>query len=285
MVDIVKTLLGVFWTLLKIPLFIFVVMAAVFFIMFAVFCAIEYKNGNRLITGVYNRPVKRSFFRRIFVDAPRQYAQDFFSRDPEFFKYQGCIVFTGRQGQGKTIAMIEQAMRYQHEYPKMKVLSNCDYKKQDDELNDWRQLLDYKNGIQGVCVMMDEMQNWFSSNQSRNFPPEMLEVICQNRKNRRVILGTSQVFSRLAKPLREQATEVRRCMTFFGCITVVRRVRPVLDSEGNVVEWKHIGFYFFVHDQEIRNNYDTYRVVESLSKSGFQERQPEQRVVNYISTK
>lgn len=176
-------------------------------------------------------------------------------------------------------------MRYQKEYPKCKVISNCAYAYQDDELTHWQQLLTYKNGIQGVVVQMDELQNWFSSNQSKNFPPEMLEVICQNRKNRRIILGTAQVFNRLGKPLREQTTEVRRCNTFCGVITVVHCVRPELDSEGNVTKWKHIRFYFFVHTPEIREAYDTYRVVESLAESGFQDRAPETKVVNYINTK
>ena len=65
----------------------------------------------------------------------------------------------------------------------------------------------------GVICCLDEMQNWFSSNQSRDFPPEMLQVITQNRKNRRVIFGTAQTFNRLSKPIREQATEVRECHT------------------------------------------------------------------------
>lgn len=230
MLDIVATLFKTFWALAKYPLIMLGIVLAVFFFMFFVFCCVEYAKGNRLKKGVRNFRVKKSgFFKRLFWEAPRQYARDYFERDPEYFRYQGCVVFTGRQGMGKTIAMVEQTIRYQKEYPKCKVISNCAYEMQDEELDDWHQLLTYKNGIQGVVVQMDEMQNWFSSNQSKNFPPEMLEVICQNRKNRRIILGTSQVFNRLAKPLREQATEVRKCATFFGCITVVHRVRPVLD--------------------------------------------------------
>lgn len=281
--DILATLFKVLWIIVRIPLACFAVLIALFFLMFAVSCALEYKSGNRLKPGEHYKVKRPGFFKRVLWQAPRQYAKDYFARDPEYFRYQGCVIFTGRQGMGKTIAMVEQTMRIQEEYPKSKVISNCAYKFQDDELNHWEQLLEYKNGIQGVIVQMDEMQNWFSSNQSKNFPPEMLEVICQNRKNRRIIFGTSQVFNRLSKPLREQATEVRKCATLFGCLTIVHRVRPELDSEGNVEKWKHIGFYFFVHTPEIREAYDTYRIVESLAKSGFQERAPETKVVNYIA--
>lgn len=55
-------------------------------------------------------------------------------------------------------------------------------------------------------------------------------------------------------------------------MTIVRRVIPILNSEGNVQEWKRRGTYFFVHDKDLRECYDTYHVVESLTKSGFQPR-------------
>lgn len=285
MLDIIASLFEVVWLLAKWPLICCGIVFALFFMMFGIFCGVEYYHGNRIKKGEHYRVKKIGFFKRVLWMAPRQYARDYFARDPEEFRYKGIVVFTGRQGKGKTIAMVEQAMRFQMEYPKLKVISNCEYKHQNDELNHWKQLIDYKNGKQGVCVMMDEMQNWFSSNQSKNFPPEMLEVVTQNRKNRRIVLGTSQVFNRLSKPLREQTTEVRKCTTLCGCITIVHRVRPELDSEGNVTAWKHIGFYFFVHTPEIRESYDTYKVVESLAKSGFQERQAENKVVNVITTK
>lgn len=284
MFGIVISLFQMVWILIKIPLFFLLVVLSVFAGMVLFFCFLEHRAGSRLKKGDHFRVKKPGIFRRLFIQAPKQYAADLYSRDPEMFRYQGCVIFTGRQGKGKTIAMVEQALRFQQEYPKLKVISNLEYKYQDDALRHWKQLLTYKNGIQGVCVMIDETQNWFSSNQSKNFPPEMLEVITQNRKNRRIILGTSQVFNRLSKPLREQATEVRKCSTLCGCITFVHRVRPELDSEGYVTDWKHIGWYFFVHSQKLRESYDTYKVIESLAKSGFQERPAETVVNNYIKT-
>ena len=100
-------------------------------------------------------------------------------------------------------------------------------------------------------------------------------VITQNRKNRRIILGTSQNFYLLAKAIRSQSTEVRRCTTLLGCLTIVRRAEPILDSEGNVAEWKKRGMYFFVHNKKLREAYDTYKVIENLSKSGFKEPIPD----------
>lgn len=196
------------------------------------------------------------------------------------FGYKGLVIFEGRQGSGKTISMIQFARQMQEEYPRVKCITNLGYTKQDDELNHWKKLTDYSNDKYGVICVMDELQNWFSSNQSKDFPPEMLQVITQNRKNRRIILGTSQNFYLLAKAIRSQCTEIRRCITLLGCLTIVRRLEPILDSDGNVKEFKSIGYYFYVHDKDLRDSYDTYKVIESLSKSGFKPVQANTEVVN-----
>ena len=120
-------------------------------------------------------------------------------------------------------------------------------------------------------MIMDELQNWFGSNQSRNFPPEMLGVITQNRKNRRVILGTAQNFYLLAKAIRSQCTEIRQCVTLAGVLTIVIKREPIIDNDGDVKDLKYRGMYFFVHSERLRNSYDTWSVVDALSSSGFQE--------------
>ena len=269
--DVILTVLRGCWQLFKlilIPLCAFIVLIVivegVFFLVYTI-------KGRRLKKGSHFRTRRPGLFKSMFYLFPRRYVLDLFNRDPEYFRHQGCIIFTGRQGSGKTVAMVEQALLWQKEYPKSKCITNLAYVHQNDELDHWSKLVDYKNGIQGVICLMDEMQNWFMSKQRADFPPEMLEVVTQNRKNRRVIMGTSQCFARLAKPLREQATEVRRCFTLLGCLTFVHRVYPELNAAGDVEKWKHIGFYYFVHTDEIRESYDTYRVIESLRKSGFKE--------------
>ena len=271
----VKSFLNMFWAVFKLiiipAVFIIGLICISLMLYFIIYCA----KGNRPKTGDYVRVKRPDLIKSLFWLFPMQYIKDYFARDPEFFKHQGCIIFTGRQGNGKTIAMVEQAKNWQKEYPRAKTITNLAYADQDEELDHWNKLIDYKNGIYGVICLIDEMQNWFSSNASKNFPPEMLEVITQNRKNRRVIMGTAQSFNRLAKPIREQATEVRKCWTFFGCITFVQRVYPELNSSGDVISWKHRGFYYFVHTDAIRESYDTYKVIERLREVGFQDKPPD----------
>ena len=269
-----------FISILKYPLYVILFVMALFMILCIINIVIGLFKGKRFKKGKHNIVKKHGFFRRIFIDLPKQFVNDLFERDPEFFKYQGMIIFEGRQGSGKTTSMVEYAMNMQKEYPLAKCITNLAYTKEDTSLTDWRMLINYKNGIRGVIVCMDELQNWFSSNDSKNFPPEMLEVITQNRKNRRIILGTAQNFYLLSKAIRTQTTEVRRCATLLGCLTIVRRFEPILDAEGNVAVWKKKGMYFFVHNKELRDSYDTFKVIQRLSKVGFKEEQSNTEVIN-----
>lgn len=272
MLDMVINLLKGFVNLLKLPIIILFATYLVIGFLVCINLIILHKKGYRFKKGNHVVVKKKSVIRRLFIDAPHMIAKDMIEHDPEFFKHQGMIIFTGRQGKGKTIGMVEFMRRMQIEFPKSKCITNLNYKYQNDELGHWKEMVNYNNGIQGVIVGMDETQNWFSSNDSKNFPPEMLQEITQNRKQRRIILGTAQCFNRLAKPLREQTTEVRECITLMRCITIIRRREPILDSEGNVQEYKNRGIYFFVHSQELRDSYDTWKTIKKLTEVGFQEK-------------
>lgn len=285
MFDIFMSVFKGIYLFIKWPLYIALACLALFIVLCAFWFLFYTFKGKRLKKGSRQVVKKEGFFYKLFYKLPRQIVLDNFERDPDFFRYQGCIIFEGRQGMGKTISMIEFARRMQEEYPRAWCTTNLGYTKENTELKDWRMLLNYKNGIYGVIVLIDETQNWFSSKDSKDFPPEMLEIITQNRKNRRTILGTAQNFYLLAKAIRSQATELRRCTTLFGALTIVRRFSPVLDSEGNVKEYKKLGWYFFVHDKELRECYDTYKVIKRFSKVGFQERSNtiENNTINLIN--
>lgn len=287
MLKIFFSMIKALFTLVKYPLYLLLIFFAIFVTCCSFWFIFYFFKGRRLKKGKRRFIKKEGFIKSIFYKLPKQFVNDCLDKDPDFFKYQGCVIFEGRQGAGKTISMIEYAKRMQEEYPLAKCTSNLAYTKEDIELEDWRMLLDYKNDIYGVIVIIDELQNWFSSNDSKNFPPDMLEIITQNRKNRRILLGTAQNFYLLAKAIRSQATEVRRCTTLLGCLTIVRRFEPILDSEGNVKEFKRRGWYYFVHDKDLRDCYDTYKVIKRLSKVGFQDKQQDvtTNVYNLISKK
>lgn len=217
------------------------------------------------------RNYKTGFFlKRLFIDFPRQFIYDKLTLDPNTFQEYGMHLLCGEQGSGKTSLMAYLIRKYKYMYPRLKVRSNFNCSMQDFELNSWKDLTLDTNGIYGELDCIDEVQNWFSSNQSKNFPPDMLTVITQQRKVRRCILATSQVFTRVAKPIRENTYLMYYPFTVFGCLTFVRVYKPILDEEGKLKEKKLRKFFFFVHDKELREMFDSYKTICSLSDSGFQ---------------
>lgn len=274
--------LSIAWSILKIFLWILIpvyVFIAVFGLL--CFCWVLYfrkKHGMVLPrSGVVKLP-KRGLFKQLFCDLPRRYALDMLERDPDQFGIHGIHVFCGEQGAGKTIGAVEMILRLQKQYPKSKTITNFGLTTENDELKKWQQLLTYTNGKKGVIVGIDEIQNWFMSGNNK-LPPEMLEVATQNRKNCRVLCCTAQVFTRVNKGLREQFTMIYQPHTFCNCFTVVIKRKPVFDSEGNVIDLKYRGMYSFVHSDELRAAYDTYKVIHTLAKEGFKD-QPVQPVTN-----
>lgn len=223
-------------------------------------------------------PQKRhGLIRQLLFDVPRRYTLDKFEREAGFFTPQGIHMFCGEQGSGKTISAVEMMLRLRHTFPMSKMITNFGVTEEDDALDEWQQLLTYNNGKQGVIVGIDEIQNWFMSGRNQ-LPPEMLEVATQNRKNRRIICCTAQVFTRVNKGIREQVNFVYFPHTFLGCFTIVFRKKPIFDSEGNVEELKWRGMYCFTHTEELRSAYDTYKVIHTLAKEGFKDPVPQQNV-------
>lgn len=214
---------------------------------------------------------KPSFFKRIFWDFPKQFVDDMFHRDPDEFNMHGLHMMCGEQGSGKSTAVIEMLLRLQKQYAKVKVRTNMDYIHQDGEITHWKDLVQNDNGIYGQIEVLDEIQTWFSSLQSKDFPPEMINEVSQQRKQRKVILGTAQVFSRIAKPIREQTTFVYCPMTIAGCFTWVRVSKPQFWDDEKQTFKRYIRHYFFVHNKEVRNAFDTYKKIEKYKQDGFKE--------------
>ena len=220
-------------------------------------------------------PFKESgFFDKVFRQFPIQFGKDLAGRDVNYFNAHCLIVFEGRQGSGKTISMVHYANLLKARFPECKVLSNTRLIFQDMTLENWQPLVTFNNGIYGVVACIDECQLWannrlWKNRDSGSFSWDMIQEICQNRKHRRVILATTQNFSQLDKAIRLQTTEIRKCYTLFGCVTLVFCSVPDMDSEGNLVHKRFKRAYWFVQSDFLRSCYDTYATIEFLGKVGF----------------
>lgn len=231
-------------------------------------------------------PKKKNILIRLFYNLPHQIVIDLFNKQDYEFNENGFHLFVGEQGSGKTISLVYTLMQMQKQYPKMKVRTNMSYKYEDGKIKSWKNLVFSNNGIYGQIDVIDEVQNWFNSLQSKDFPPEMFSEITQQRKQRKCIFGTSQVWGRVAKPIREQVKYVYKPLTLFGCLTIIRKYKPNVDDEGSIDNLKLRSISFFIHDDEVRNAFDTYKKIQTQSLKGYKSEDKQIRKnTAYVSSK
>ena len=139
-------------------------------------------------------------------------------RDQVFSEY-GFSIFTGRQGAGKTVSMVRYLDLMRKKYPNVKIITNFNYAYADKRMKDWRDFMEIRNGEDGVIFAIDEIHSEYSAASWKDFPEALLSEISMQRKQRVKIVATSQVFCRVAKPIREQAFSVMVCRTYFGRLT------------------------------------------------------------------
>ncbi len=120
------------------------------------------------------------------------------------FPYSGIWIFSGGQGMGKTLNAVQCLLEIHKKYPLARIISNIPLDIDCVETYTGLEMFDETNGSDGIIYFLDEIQSLYSSMQSKGVSDEMLYIWAQNRKNRRVILGTTQRFTRVAKPIREQ---------------------------------------------------------------------------------
>lgn len=188
----------------------------------------------------------------------------------------GCWFFVGRQGSGKTISMVRTLDELQKRYPNVKIYTNFDYTKQSGKMVDIYDITDKSiYGDYGTIFAIDEIQNEFSATRQCNFPVEILTTVTQQRKQQILILTTSQVFTRVSKPLREQAFRVVECTTFLGRYTINKHYDGIdyadtveLSTDTKIKRRPIIEYNSFVQTNELRSEYDTFEVIKKLKRGG-----------------
>lgn len=136
-------------------------------------------------------------------------------RTNDIFPYAGMWLFTGSQGGGKTLLMMHLLKQIIEECPEAIIVSDISiYGIPSIPYTGIEQIINMNNGNKGIIFVLDEIQALFNSLQSKNMPLTLVQEWCQNRKNKRLILATAQRFTRIGKPIREQATWVYNCRKF-----------------------------------------------------------------------
>ena len=212
----------------------------------------------------YSQVKTESFFYKILFRLPKLIAQYIEEKRSDEFKEHGLIIFTGKQGQGKTMAMTYCINKLILKYPDLKIATNYGLICQDLALSSYEPLLYLDNGFQGLVFGLDEIQATFNSRSWKEFPPDLLACICQNRKAHRVIYGTAQNISQVDKAIRLQCRRYCKCYTFFGFFTVVLKFEPEFNFEGNLDKSKFRGLFFFLQEEALRYQYNTFDIIKSL---------------------
>jgi hypothetical protein len=187
------------------------------------------------------------------------------------FNEFGVTMYCGRQGAGKTISMVEYLERMRKKFPNVQIVTNFGYVHENKSMTSWQDFFDIRNGEDGVIFAIDEIQNEYNSNAWKTFPEGLLSEITQQRKQKVKIVCTSQVFSRVVKPLREQCFEVVECVTLFGRWSFMKSFDA--DEYNSVIDnpvlkrklhrnWRKN----FVQDAKIRELYNSYAKIERLAK-------------------
>lgn len=194
-----------------------------------------------------------------------------FSRNnPDYFYPAGIWVFCGPQGSGKTLSAVQCLQKLCREYPKAIVCTNVDVKGIKNvtiPFEDYDQLKTLDNGIHGIIFFLDELHILWNSLESKDIPISEMACFCQMRKNRRVIIGTSQVYSRIAKPIREQLQYAIDCKNYFGLMQWNKILDPAesIEKNGNI-EAKQIGTKIWFHHPRLYNSYDTLFKIEKAKR-------------------
>lgn len=208
-----------------------------------------------------------------FLKGPRElldlirasrYKRKFKKDHPEYFDPDGLIVFSGPQGSGKTLSAVQYCRKVLERYPDCIFVTNVEIAdlppcKEVVEYDGLRCLSEITNGYNGVLYLIDELHLEFNSLESKSISIEEMTEFAQQRKQRKHIVGTSQVFMRLAKPLREQVKRVVICRNYFGLVQHNQEIdgTTAYEEGGHLIATVR-GSYWWFHTPELYGCYDTF---------------------------
>lgn len=186
------------------------------------------------------------------------------------FPYSGLWLFTGAQGNGKTLLLMHVLSEMIKEYPDALVVSNISiYGIPCIPYTGIKDFDKYSNGEKGIIFVIDEIHTLFNSLESEKMPLSTVQVWSQNRKNRRVILGTSQRFNRVAKAIREQTKLLYVCYPPFLSFRSYSCFDATLFNDDGEYTGPRESRHFYVPSFNIMTKYNTLEVVKRNSDPSY----------------
>ena len=145
-------------------------------------------------------------------------------------------------------------------------------------LDDNNRIVYKKRVNDGVIFGFDEIHLTFESTKWQDAPANLLDYVSQQRKLHKQILGSSQVFTRIDKKLREQTNYVIECKSIFSGRLVInsyyKTVEYIANGEkmdkGTRKRKVHRRISYVAYDN-IRQAYNTEQIMKELGKSRSKE--------------
>lgn len=195
--------------------------------------------------------------------------------NPTYFDPDGIWVYCGPQGSGKTLSAVQTARQIKAYYPLVRVISNIEFEFEDgsrpEEFKSYDQIVNEDNGIEGIMFVLDEIHVLWNSLESKNIPISEMSSLCQMRKSRRLILGTTQVYARVAKPIREQLKYVILCKNHLQVLQENWIGDPTYQNEMNGQIFPEvIKVQWFFHTPELYKAYETFDKVKRIERTAKQ---------------
>lgn len=202
-----------------------------------------------------------------------RYKWEFKQSHPWYFEPEGLLVFCGEQGSGKTLSAVQYVKKMCWEYPAAILCTNVEIKglpwtTRVVEYDGLECLKNLENGQYGVIYLIDEIHLEFNSLESKNIDIEVMIEVSQQRKQRKHIVGTSQVYGRLAKPFREQIRNVVLCSNFCKILQYNKLIdgSKSVEKDGHL-ETDTVKTFVWFHNPELYDSYDTYAKMKRYKKT------------------
>lgn len=195
--------------------------------------------------------------------------------NPERMECDGIICFCGEQGSGKTLSAVNYVYNLCSHYPKTWVCTNLsltwDLPNVVIPYQSPEQMLALDNGDYGIVFLLDEMHIEFNSLESKGMDVHIFELVSQQRKSRKHIVGTSQVFGRLAKPFREQFKYAICCDNFWSLIfrQQIYKATNIAKDDDITTQLESRAVRFYIPAPADFERYDTRQIIRRMRNNGF----------------
>ena len=191
----------------------------------------------------------------------------------DIFPHSGILLFCGSQGTGKSVSAVHYVRNLIEDFPRVRIVTNMDvcfmgYPNEVIRYTEPNDLGRYgSNGDDGVVFLLDEIHLIWNSLESKSVTPADMIEFAQSRKQRRLIVGTAQRVTRIAKPIQEQLKYVVDCHNLFGWLQMNTLIdmEQCIESVDGTIEINNGRLTWYAHDYYLRNTaFDTYQKMSRI---------------------